>query len=71
MTFALEAITVVVNISSAIPLAILPTIFAVAGAINIRSAHWAREICFITILSLVENRLSIVGFPERVEKVKG
>ncbi len=39
------AITVVVSISSAIPLAIFPITFAVAGAIITTSAFFAIAIC--------------------------
>ena len=41
-----QAITVVVSISSAIPFAILPMQLAVAGAISTISAFLAREMCF-------------------------
>ncbi len=39
---------VVESISSAIPFATLPIIFAVAGTISIISAFWANEICCIS-----------------------
>ena len=42
----LQARTVVVSISSAIPLAIFPITLAVAGAIKTTSASFASEICF-------------------------
>ena len=41
-----QAITVVVSISSAIPFAILLMQLAVAGAISTISAFLAREMCF-------------------------
>ena len=44
-TLQVHAITVVVSISSAIPFAILPITFAVAGASNTRSACFANATC--------------------------
>ena len=45
ITLALVAIMVVDNMSSAIPFAIFPIIFAVAGATKKTSALFAKEIC--------------------------
>ena len=45
ITGLLHAITVVDNISSAIPFAILPMIFAEAGAISIASALSVSDTC--------------------------
>ena len=45
ITGLLHAITVVDNISSAIPFAILPMMFAEAGAINIASALSVSDTC--------------------------
>ena len=47
-TGQVAAIIVVDNISSAIPLATLPIILAVAGATNIISAFLAKDICCIS-----------------------
>ena len=47
-TFALVAMMVVESISSAMPFASFPIIFAVAGAITITSASLARDICSIS-----------------------
>ena len=47
-TGAFVAIIVVDSISSAIPFATLPITLAVAGAISIKSALWAKEICWIS-----------------------
>ena len=44
-TFPVVAITVVVNISSAIPFATFPITLAVAGAIKNTSAFFANDIC--------------------------
>jgi hypothetical protein len=57
-TGACVAMTVVDSISSAMPLAILPIIFAVAGATTIMSAFSAKEICFISY-SFVHQTLTL------------
>ena len=53
-----HAITVVVNISSAIPCASLPITFAVAGAIITISAHFASVTCS-TLYSKLRSNVSI------------
>ena len=49
------AIIVVLNISSAIPLAIFPIIFADAGATINMSAFLARDICFTSNSKFLSN----------------
>ena len=65
------AITIVVRRSSAMPLAIFPRIFAVAGAITIRSAISARVTCPILEPLKRRNISHRTGLPERVSKVRG
>ncbi len=48
ITFALVAIIVVDNISSAMPFATLPIMFAVAGTTTSTSAFLAKDICWIS-----------------------
>ena len=54
----------VVSKSSAAPLAILLMLFAVAGAIRIILAHFARSICPIDASAFSSQRLSLTGFPD-------
>ena len=65
------AITVVESISSAMPLAILARIFAVAGAMANTSARWARAICS-TSQGVSRRNISVTtGCLESVSRVRG
>ena len=70
-TFAFVAIIVVESISSAIPLATLPIISAVAGAITKISARFANAICSTSHLYILENMSTVTLFPESSPKVMG
>ena len=68
-TLQVHAITVVVSMSSAIPFAILPSTFAVAGATSTKSACFARATCS-TENSKFRSKVSIRHlFPVKVSNV--
>jgi len=64
-TGAFVAITVVVSISSAIPPAIFPMMFAVHGTIAKTSAAFARDMCLISHDFGSSNVSIATGLPER------
>ena len=61
-TGALVAMTVVESMSSAIPFAIFPITFAVAGAIKKISAFFAKDICSISQFVTGSNISTATGF---------
>ena len=67
----LQAITVVVSISSAIPFAIFPITFAEAGAISTTSAFFASETCSTLNWKFLSNVSIRHLFPVSVSNVIG
>ncbi len=68
---ALMVIATQVTGSSASPAASLPIIFAVAGAITMTCAHWAREICAISHCPSLANISLQTGRCVKTSNVKG
>ena len=67
----LTAINTVVRRSSAIPLAIFPITFAVAGAMTARSGRSAKEMCSTDGKCRSAHISSWTGFPLKVARVMG
>ena len=65
-TGLLHAITTVESISSAMPFATLPMMFAVAGAVIIASAFSAKLICLTSAVLIGSNISTTTGFCESV-----
>ncbi len=70
-TGALVAVMVVVSMSSAMPLATLPMMSAVAGAMMKRSARLAKAMCSTSHLLIFANISTVTSLPESSPKVMG
>lgn len=68
---ALHAIIVVVSISSAMPFAIFPMVFAVAGATTKTSARFARATCSTSKSKSRSNKSVITRLPDSVSNDSG
>ena len=65
-----QASSVVLTASSAMPCAILAMTLAVAGATRARSAHSARSMCGMGLVSS-SKRSRVTWWPESASKVRG